>query len=303
MNNNPLISVIMACYNDEKYISEAIESIVDQTYPNWELIIIDDSSTDNSIQTIKNFRDSRIKIICNEENKGLAYSLNRGIKEAKSSEYLARMDSDDIAIPDRFEKQLRYLQEHKDVAIVGANVELFDNMGTLGVTKIKGTTKKLMAQMPFCSPLPHSTWMVNLGVFKEPFRYDDTFRSSQDYELMYRLFSNEYKISCIEDTLLRYRVRNDSISHKSKAADTNTLRVQMRVLERFGIKNSKDYTRSLSFCNSGEDHSLKCYRKAISLCIQLLKNNMYMRLVNQGMLLYYCIKHVYGCTRVIMKKG
>ena len=106
----PLISVVMACYNDAKTVSEAIKSIIDQTYPNWKLIIVNDASTDNRLEVISSFVDERMAVISNEGNKGLAISLNIGIEASKGADYIARLDSDDIALPNRLERQLSYLR-------------------------------------------------------------------------------------------------------------------------------------------------------------------------------------------------
>lgn len=119
----PEISVVLSVYNDAKYVGVAIESVLAQTFTDFELIIIDDASTDESLSIARDFADERIRIVENEENLGLTKSLNKGISLAQGK-YIARMDSDDICLPTRFEKQVAYLDAHPDVGVCGGWVEL-----------------------------------------------------------------------------------------------------------------------------------------------------------------------------------
>lgn len=112
----PKISVIMPAYNAEQYISEAIESILNQTYSNFEFIIIDDGSTDRTVEMVQSYSDPRIRFVQNEHNLGVAATLNRGLKLA-TGEYIARMDADDIALRERFGKQVSFLDMHPEIAV------------------------------------------------------------------------------------------------------------------------------------------------------------------------------------------
>lgn len=125
--NNPLISVLMPAYNAEKYIKEAIESILNQTFSNFEFIIIDDGSIDATEEIIKSFKDSRIVYIKNEKNLGLIKTLNKGISIARG-EFIARMDSDDISMPQRFELQLDVFKKYKGVDIVNVALKKCQKM-------------------------------------------------------------------------------------------------------------------------------------------------------------------------------
>ena len=120
----PKLSVIMPAYNAEKYIGEAIESILNQTFTDFEFIIIDDGSSDHTADIIKGFHDERIRFIQNEKNSGVANTLNKGL-ELSQGEYIARMDADDISLPARFEKQVAFMEANPDVAVVGCGIELF----------------------------------------------------------------------------------------------------------------------------------------------------------------------------------
>ena len=293
----PLIGVVMACYNDELYIGEAIESILKQTYENWELVIVDDASTDSSVDVIAKYLNEKVKLIINENNSGLAFSLNRGIEAVKSAKFIARMDSDDIAYSTRFEEQVNYLLEHNEVSVVGSNIELFNETGVFYKSKDGEFSDQLMAQIPFGSPLSHSTWMINLEKFSGEFKYNELFRSSQDYELMYRLFCDGYKIACIKKPLLKYRVRNNSISHKTRVVDPNTLVIQRKVAGLFGIDDSEKKVRPINFCKDDENHSIRSFLDMMMYCLRLLKQNRRLNKVSQGSLRYYCIRLIYGSMR------
>lgn len=124
----PLVSVIMPAYNGEKYIGEAIQSILDQTYDSFELIIIEDKSTDNTLNIIQQYQDSRICLLLNSENRGIAYCTNLGINRS-NGKYIALLDDDDIAIKKRLEWQVSYLEEHEEVDILGGRSALIDQNG------------------------------------------------------------------------------------------------------------------------------------------------------------------------------
>ena len=127
--NSPLVSILMPCYNNADYIGEAIESILCQSLQDFELIVLDDCSTDNSAEIISSFADERIVYHHNEQNMGLANNLNIGIRMA-CGKYIARMDGDDISLPDRLKTQIDFLETHPDIALCSCGMEMFgkDNM-------------------------------------------------------------------------------------------------------------------------------------------------------------------------------
>ena len=128
--NNPIISVIMGTYNCADTVKNAIDSVVAQTFEDWEFIICDDCSTDNTYHVLKEIAegDKRIKIVRNESNKKLAYTLNHCLEIAKGK-YIARMDADDICFPDRLSKQVKFLDQHKEYAVVGGGIIPYDDSG------------------------------------------------------------------------------------------------------------------------------------------------------------------------------
>ena len=124
LRHNPTISVIMSTYNEEKYIETSLKSLLNQTFSDFEIIIVDDASVDNTRILIEKLEDKRIHLICNEENQGLTKNLNQALKYAKGK-YIARMDGDDIALPRRFEKQVKYMDRHPDTMLVSCYTKSF----------------------------------------------------------------------------------------------------------------------------------------------------------------------------------
>ena len=126
----PRVSVILPAYNAEAYLKEAIDSILNQTFPDFQLIVINDCSTDGTEEIIRQYADPRLVPVKNEKNLGIAATLNRGLSLAQG-DYIARMDADDISLPHRLERQVAYLDAHPDIAVLGTNVETFDENGPL----------------------------------------------------------------------------------------------------------------------------------------------------------------------------
>lgn len=229
----PKISVILATHNNEKYIRDSIESILNQTYSDFELIIIDDASTDSTKDVIETINDERIIYLRNEENKGLPYSLNRGLMITKG-DYIARMDGDDISLPTRFEEQLSYMEEHTNIAMCGCIWKEFGRSNYLN--KLPEDTQALKVNSLFYSPLAHSSWFIRSSVLKEDnIRYNNSFRSAQDYEFIYRILK-KYKIACVQKVLLMYRVHTKSITGQTIGVDKNIMRVQRYMYRDMNIR-------------------------------------------------------------------
>ena len=151
-----LVSVIMSNYNTpESYLREAIESVLNQTYADFELIIIDDCSTDNSLEIIREYKDERIVVLENKENMGITKSLNRGLSVARG-EFVARMDADDICFPKRFEKQVQFLKENPGYIVCGAGAELIGDWQGKYTNKVI-CRKILISNATTCSVFCHNT--------------------------------------------------------------------------------------------------------------------------------------------------
>ena len=207
MSNLPLVSVVMSVYNNEEFVSHSIKSIVDQSYSDFEFIIINDGSTDGSKHIILKWQkvDNRIIFIDRKENKGLPYSLNESIAIAKGK-YVARMDSDDIAGIDRFERQVRFLESRLEVDIVGGQVTHIDSEGS----KLPSSTQPLSFEeiksiAEFSCPVNHPTYMVKKDAYVALGGYRDVFVYAQDYDFILRAIDSNLIIENISDVLLEYR--------------------------------------------------------------------------------------------------
>lgn len=241
--NKCRISVIMPNYNTPiEYLELAIESILSQTYSNFEFVIIDDCSTDSSYEYLKSLTDPRIRVFRNEKNLGITKTLNKGFDLAKG-EYLARMDSDDIALPKRLEMQLRFMDENPDIIVCGAWAELFGNENYC--------MKREMPEQEFmrCSllfgnifGLVHPTAFFRRSLLAEyQIRYDEELPTAQDYS-MWALCADVAPLACIHEILLRYRIHGGQVSiAKENLQKECTRRVQEKLLKRVFQRSITDH--------------------------------------------------------------
>lgn len=205
----------MPIYNGEQYLRDAVESVLAQSYTNFELICIDDGSTDGTLNILKEYAaiDSRLVII-SRENKGLIATLNEGIVRAKYN-YIARMDADDISHVDRFMLQVEYLNTHPDVAVVGCAYEYINESGAyISTRKTYNSDFMLKTICLLGSPFAHPSVMINRSILNDDLYYDQRYKHSEDYELWVRL-SQKYKFGGINKVLLKYRVLNSSVSRQN----------------------------------------------------------------------------------------
>ncbi len=206
----PKISVLMPVYKtDEKYLRQAIESILNQTYTDFEFLILDDCPEDNREEIVKSYKDKRIKYSKNEKNLGITPSRNKLIEMAKG-EYLAVMDHDDISLPKRFEKEVAYLDENPEVGVISCNIKTLIR-GRISKNPIDDHNVKL-ALMRTCA-LVHPAAMIRKSVLTENnVRYEERFSPSEDYALWCRLIphTNFYNL---EEVLFHYRDHESNTSH------------------------------------------------------------------------------------------
>ena len=201
-----MISVILPTYNNEKTIFDSIKSILNQTYRDFELIIINDCSNDKTEEVIKSFNDERIIYLENDINLGGAGSRNKGIEKAKG-DFIAMMDGDDIAIPERLEIQLNYLKNNPNITLVASNIVYFTNYNVSGVSDLRIHDPKDFKFYLRPLGLPHPTWMARSSFFKN-FKYYSNI-ASEDFELLLRgLDSSKYAV--IKEPLLFYNVPEDT---------------------------------------------------------------------------------------------
>ena len=207
MLNKPKISVIMSVYNGEKYLREAIESILNQTFIDFEFLIVNDGSTDGSLEIIQSYQDERIRVINNEQNIGLTKSLNKAIKQARG-EYIARQDADDISLPNRFEEQIKYFEKHPEVALLGTSVYKIDEQG-----KVVGRVivpAKPSGNLLKGNQFSHGSTMFKREVVDRLGGYNELFRYCQDYELWARI-AKYYEVRNLPQVLYKLRFHGENI--------------------------------------------------------------------------------------------
>ena len=209
-----LISVILPTYNNEETIFNSIRSILDQSYKKFELLIVNDCSTDKTKQIIKSIDDSRIVYIENRKNIGRSQSRNKAIDKAKGS-YIAVMDGDDISIPVRFELQINYLLKNPKVDLVASNIIFFNNNVVRGVSDVK--LKSLKNLNFFFRPigLPHVTWMARKDFFLN-FKYNPNIPATIDQDLLLRSFKSNNYFLITEPLVFVNEPNNFNIKYKLK---------------------------------------------------------------------------------------
>ncbi len=237
MKNNK-VSVIMPAYNVEKYVSEAIESILNQTFTDFELIIINDGSTDNTASIIDEYakKDKRIRFINHSKNKGLIAVLNEGL-DLCNGQYIARMDSDDISLPERFAKQVAYLDTHPECGVLGTWFHVFGNKDYINNTHPKKLDILKILQGCFVA---HPTVMMRKSVIdKYGFRYDADYKHAEDYELWSRMiFVTE--IHNLQEVLLQYRWTDTNISVVHSQTQQNVAKqVKQNILDKLTNNTEK----------------------------------------------------------------
>lgn len=199
----PLLTVALPVYNGGATLAMAIQSIVMQSFTDWELIILNDASTDDSLDVIRSFDDSRIRLVDGEENIGLAARLNMAVDMAVGC-FFARMDQDDVSFPDRFEKQLHYLTRHSEVDLLGASAVYFRGDGiAIGRLPVLTQHADICAKPWNGFHLPHPSWMGKTSWFREC-RYHSFANGAEDQHLLLRRYQ-ESKFACLNDPLLAYR--------------------------------------------------------------------------------------------------
>lgn len=209
------ISVVMSIYNENiDEIKASIDSILNQTYENIEFIIILDNPTRLDIKTLlAEYQkiDSRIKVIYNQKNEGLALSLNKGL-EIATGEYIARMDSDDISLQDRLKIQLEFLEENKNIDLIGSDVIKINEKGQkIGELKSEYRYEKILKVIKYRNCFTHPSIFFRKNILKKIKGYRN-FPCAQDYDFLYRIVDNGYRVENLNKKLLKYRVRSKSIS-------------------------------------------------------------------------------------------
>lgn len=225
------VTVLMPVYNGAKYLREAIKSILGQTFKYFEFLIIDDGSTDKSLEIIKSYGDDRIKLVT-IKHAGIVGALNRGLDLAQG-EYIVRMDADDISCPDRLEKQVRFMDAHPQVGVCGSCVKIFTRFKLLGyVIKLPTEPETIKSELKIHNVIQHPSVIIRKSFFdKYKLRYSEKFPHAEDYDLWVRV-SKLFPLANIPEVLLYYRYRpqsvgdlhaNEQLVNANKIGGTNNL--------------------------------------------------------------------------------
>ena len=247
----PIVTVIMPVYNAEKYLKESIESILNQSFKDFELLIINDGSTDLSLDILNKYKliDTRVRIVNNEGNKGLPYTRDRGLELAKG-EYIALMDADDISYQNRLENQVNYLKANKDVEIVASNFDFIENGRIIKfrsldkINKIEYENYIINLKLMFYNPIGNSTVMFRKNSIDElMIKYRRDYFVAQDYAFWVDCIRG-CKFHIIKESLLAYRQGHENITKKSiKSKSLERQRLINRIREQAVVNNGFNITR------------------------------------------------------------
>lgn len=232
----PVVTVLLSVYNGERYLGQAIESILRQTFADLEFIIIDDGSTDHTREILQRYDDPRIVHMRNETNIGLTRSLNKGLKLAQGK-YIARQDADDVSLPERLRRQIRFLDEHPQVDLVGSFVAVLSSEGEI-ITELQPPTENqalqalLLRRNPFC----HGSVTLRRAAVERVGGYREAFVRAQDYDLWLRL-AEIGQVANLPDVLYQWRFTPGSVSlrHKRQQTAFDALAKECALRRRHGL--------------------------------------------------------------------
>ena len=213
MNKAPKVSLIMSVYNGEDYLSEAIESVINQSFTDWELIIINDCSTDSTGEILKKYetQDARIKVHTNETNLRLPSSLNKAMENA-TGDYIARMDADDVCLPNRLEKQVEFMEQNPEIAFSSCRfMTLKNGVISSGGCGGKGDFESIKALLLVTNPILHPGIIAKSEAIKT-LGYDKNFTCTEDMELWTRFVLSGYKVQILPEYLMIYRLHDKQIT-------------------------------------------------------------------------------------------
>ena len=254
---SPEVSVLMPVYNGERFLGEAIESILNQSFIEFSFLIIDNASTDRSVAIVESYDDPRIRLVRNETNLGLIHSLNRGLDLARGR-YVARMDCDDVSLPDRFQRQVRFLNEHVEFGVVGSWVETIGD-GKVTTFKYPSNPDRLRAQLLFDSPLAHPSVMMRRELINRfGIRDRDAYPQAEDW-FFWKECSRRFPITNVEEVLLRHRLTPHSVTSINRDTQLETIdAIDAYNLDELGMNVNKDEAkihRSLGFYDFEDSRS------------------------------------------------
>lgn len=236
-SDTPRVSVIMGVYNCGKTLESAVESILRQTYTNWELILCDDGSSDNTYELAGKYAEQypeKIILLCNERNRKLSGTLNRCLEKA-GGELIARMDGDDISRPERLEKQVQYLLDHPDVDLVGTQMQWFDETGHTGI--LKAPLHPVPEMLRGGTPIHHATILTYRSVYDALGGYTDTetVEGVEDVDLWFRFFEQGFTAATLDEVLYEVRMDEDALKRRTLCRRLRSIRTRAAGYKRLGF--------------------------------------------------------------------
>lgn len=310
-HERPRVSVLMPVYNADQFLEESVGSILAQTYTDFELLLLDDGSKDKSLEIAKKLakKDPRIRVLPNKTNVGIVKTLNRGISLARG-EFLARMDSDDFSLPNRFEVQVKYLDEHPDISICSSWIETFGNHNG-NIWKLAVDPKLVKCTMLFYSAICHPAVMMRKKAVFDDLGLKYEGYHGEDYTLWVKV-AKQSKLSNVPKVLLKYRTHSNSLMSTNAAANKEASdRVRMAQLKDLGINPTEDEFKIHGMIGRWEfDDSAKFLLDSkawFSKIVEANKNKSYydqktlVRFLNKKLLDIYKgikIKHVKGIAKL-----
>lgn len=253
MSKKPEVTVFMPVYNAERYLREAIDSILNQTFTDFELLIVNDGSTDKSVEIVESYKDERIKLVHNDGNKGLPYTRNRGLELAQGK-YMAIMDADDVSVKERLQIQYDIMEKKKDLVVLASGKELLseDGKDTYGPKEklfsflFYGKSNQIQMDLMFHNVLVNSSTMIRLDFLKKnKIQYNEKCFVMQDYEMWTQIATCNGQMQLLRKALVKYRTHQENItsrSRKEKAERRRTIQYDIQ----------KNYFKQLQMGNDNE---------------------------------------------------
>lgn len=262
------ITVVMAAYNAEKYLMEAVNSILEQSYRKFEFIIVNDGSSDSTAELLSSIQDSRVKVIHLKKNRGLAASLNKGIKESKG-DWIVRQDADDISLPNRLEEQVKYVKTNPGVIMVSSLIQCINGRYKFSERELKReeehfnvplTTEHLENNRFRCFHICHGTVMFSKKAFLKAGRYNSKIRLIEDFDLWSRMLPIG-RIKKVPKVLYQYRMDPHSLQRRDMAKTFNQINIVLSTyIQRYCYSHLNKKPRFLVF---GTKSSCKNYKKNV----------------------------------------
>lgn len=301
------VSILMPMYNSEKYVQESIDSILNQSYENFELIIVDDGSIDSSLEIVEKYNDSRIKLYKNIVNKGLPYTRNKLLSLA-TGEYIALLDSDDIALPNRLQVQVDFLEKNQSVDIVGSSAIIFGKYKIEKASKIITGIEDIKCNLMFGNCMINSTVMMRRSfVENNKLSYREECVVCQDYSF----FVDAALVGNIENmniSTIKYRTGHENITKKSKTKKINLRKsilqeIGLRAFEGYGFVLAEDECKILSkyIWEKNENIKYNCneFNELVSILNKVIKINNDKGILNSNTL-EKCVKRILLKTILIL---